>query len=108
MTSSKDLKMTDPNVKELSQFIGGYFHQDWNFEYESEEDAIASFRKESERRDVEAVVRGIDELLDRRVPDIELKRLLYNMGLSFDPIGADGTPSSWLRNIRKNLLETGS
>ena len=97
--------MTALNDERLPQFIGGYFHQDWNVDFESEDDAVRAFRSDVDPQDVRALARAIEDLLQLGLADAALTQRLYEMGLAFQPAGADGSASGWLRELHARLLQ---
>lgn len=104
MTSAK--KIDPASIEPLDDFIGGNFHQDWSMDYDSEEAVISAYREAVGSLAVVEVVKSIDLVLQSALSELEIKQLLYKMGLGIE-IGVDQTPSSWLRGIRENLLGIG-
>ncbi len=101
-----DGTMTASGDERLQQFIGGYFHQDWNVDFESEDDAIHTFRTDVGPQDVQALVRAIEDLIHLGLSNAALTQRLYDMGLAFQPTGADGSALGWLRELRARLEQT--
>jgi hypothetical protein len=87
----------------LEQFLGGYFHQDWAVDYDSEDAVIAAFRDDVGPEGVAEVIASIDALLATPDSDEALKTRLLGMGLASTPSGADGTARGWLREVRAEL-----
>ncbi|MEM7501844.1 MAG: contact-dependent growth inhibition system immunity protein [Pseudomonadota bacterium] len=104
--SFRDSALRADDVEELRQFLSAYFHEDFEVENGSWEDAVAKFRGTESPATVEVVSRQLGELLERDVPDSELRGVLFDLGCYLDPVGLETTARSWLGQVR-NLLDSG-
>lgn len=101
---SNNVDMAGDWERLLGRFLSANFHQDWDADFDSEEAVIKAYRNAVGPVAVSELVRSIDIVLERNVPERELKRLLYDLGLCTE-IGGDGEASRWLRDIRASLLD---
>lgn len=63
---------------ELFQFLAGYFHQDWNCEYDSEDNVVRSFISDSSKETISQVKIELQTLLIKTQNEEELKDILFN------------------------------
>jgi hypothetical protein len=94
--------MNDTAYPALDQFIGAYFHQDWDLDHGTEFEVIDYYIKTSWRGEVERVIEEIARLL-REYPT----GLLAAFNAEFTPdiiIGAnDEEARTWLIRTRDQL-----
>jgi hypothetical protein len=91
-------------LRDLFQFFGGYFHQDWALDYKSDEDAVKDFRTEASPDQIAAVIREIDELLSMGYSEEELRRIAHReLACDYNPSPDGLTMSDWIRRVR-NLI----
>ena len=98
----KDRKDT-AEFENLSNFLGGYFHQDWTLESSSADEVIEKFVHDGDAAATRAVVREIDQLLKTKTSESALKETLRSLGSAYN-YEADGfSASEWLRHVRSKL-----
>ena len=88
----------------LTQFFGGYFHQDWVDEFSTPEDAIDAFRTGASTESICSVCEELDRtlLLVQRGSE-DPQRVLQELGCYYDP-AADGLAvTDWLEQLQKKL-----
>ena len=89
----------------LTQFLGGWFHQDWLDEgYAAPEDVVQAYARDESAKAVRGVMHEIDKLLALRLPPIQMRRLLGDdLGCAYDPTMEDKTYRAWLREVHTLL-----
>jgi len=94
------------NDEELMfQFIGGNFHQDWPYDFDSESAVVLDYRKNVGPAEAHALEAAIDRVLQRGLTEEALIRMLEDYGMATEPIGSDGTATGWLRETANELRE---
>jgi hypothetical protein len=87
----------------LSNFLGGYFHQDWTVGASSADDVIDKFLRDATPEEVRTVVEEINRLLETKVSNIDLENTLRIFGSAYY-FKADGfSASQWLQHICTRL-----
>jgi hypothetical protein len=87
----------------LSNFVGGYFHQDWTIGASSANDVIDRFLQDATLEGVQGVVGDIDRLLITKASETDLENTLRTLGSAYY-FKADGfSASQWLQHIRTRL-----
>jgi len=92
-------------VPGLFQLLGGYLHRDWNLHYASWEDAVSAFSVESPPRTTERAVGDIDRLLAGSATDVQLRRVLEEIGCNVSLQDQGVTAREWLAQLRDRLAE---
>ena len=86
----------------LAGFLSGYFHQDWDVEFETWELAALHFARAGFRRDVDAVIGEIESISRAGVSDERLREMLAGFGCFYWP----SQPAAlWLRSLEAILRE---
>jgi hypothetical protein len=89
----------------LDEFLGAYFHQDWDDIDRTADDVVRRFLGEASREDVNNVVGDIDEVLRTLNGEAEVAALLKEIGCYYEVSAGGFTPSEWLWHVRDLLLE---
>lgn len=91
----------------LTQFLGGWFHQDWLDEgYENPEDVVRAYAKDESSKAVRGTMAEIEKLLAHKLPPTQMRRLLGDdLGCAYDPTVEDKTYRAWLREVLVLLQE---
>lgn len=90
---------------ELYQFFGGYFYQGWPADYRWENSrpefsaVVRHFKAVNPPLTVNKVRIELAELLSLPIDDVELDRVLTELGSNFDSAADDNLPSVWLARI---------
>jgi len=89
--------------EELRQLFGAYFHQDWDFEFDDEDDAVRGYVEGHAHlpEDVVELLHEIDKLLAFSLSDDDLLEALGVLGSDYYPSGAT---NAWLRSLRAKVL----
>jgi hypothetical protein len=89
----------------LKDFLMSYFHQDWDMDGETPDEAITRFLIDrDEALDLRAIVRAIDSLLAEGLADTELSsRLSKQLGCSYYPPGHGQSSHDWLRGVGERV-----
>lgn len=88
--------------------LGAYLHQDWRDEFLTPDDAIAAFRADTPKEDIQAVCDELKAIIPQvaRMPDPD--RFLWDVLWCYYDPKADGlTIADWLEQVRKKLEERG-
>ena len=90
---------------ELSDFFGATFHQDWELEVSSPEDAIELFRKDASKEELKRLTQRIEsELIASQLSDDELLDHLYSeFGSHYYTKGAGLSAREWLLRVVAQL-----
>lgn len=100
--------MNTGQIDALIQMLGGYLHQDWTLQFESEEEAIQAMLNDSEAVRIAEGMRGIDELISGQYSEEEVEDFVYGrIGCYFDPQSIGLSYLSWLRRVREKMGSTG-
>ena len=93
--------MTASDLPNLTQFLGGWFHQDWIDEgYETPADVVRMYAAEETPKAVRATIAEIEKLLARRLPPAQMQRLLGDdLGCAYDPTTDGKSFRAWLREV---------
>jgi hypothetical protein len=87
----------------LSNFFGGYFHQDWTVGASSADEVIEKFVLDATPEEMRTVVAEINRLLEMKASDVDLENALRTFGSAYY-FKADGfSASQWLKHIRTRL-----
>lgn len=90
------------HFERLEQFIGGYFHQDWDIEGESDKEVVLSFKRDNTLKDINLLIIDISEVLSKKT-ESELCILLNKMGCEYY-YQADGkSAKEWLKHLQMIL-----
>lgn len=96
----------------LKYFFGGYFHQDWNLDYSTPEEAIRDYLAEIQKVESTEVIAEInwlrEWLVQVHLPDKDISTLLLEqLHLNYIPVPKDAASyDEWLFNIREQLAKT--
>lgn len=78
--------MTHKKLDPLRQLLGGYFHQDWTEEFDSDASAFQSIIESEPKEQLAAGVDEIGALLAASLPEGDLTAILIGqVGCYFDP-----------------------
>jgi hypothetical protein len=92
-------------MTELKQFLGGYFHQDWESEASDPDAVISQFLEcGPNANEIDCIVSQILCYLEDGKGEAEVERgLLEDLGCYYYP-GADGLSArGWLRHVAERL-----
>jgi hypothetical protein len=96
--------MKPDNVHELSQLLGGYFHQDFLHEFADEEAALTAIVDSEDRLTLQTACRQIDAILDAGFDEPELCEFLgTKLQCSFLPSSCGVSCSTWLVHVKQRL-----
>lgn len=92
----------------LTQFLGGWFHQDWADEgHATPADVVRAYAKDETPKAVSGTILEIDKLLSLRLPPTQMRRLLGDeLGCAYDPTLDGKTFRAWLRDVHGILKKT--
>ena len=87
-------------TNDVSNFLSGYFHEDWETEAESDTEIIASFRQSGVSvASIEALAENLEAVAIEREREISDEWLLKDHGCYYKP-SVDGlSGSDWLRRL---------
>jgi hypothetical protein len=90
-------------LEHLGSFFAAYFHQDWPLGDPPPQRLIDRFARAAPPRTLDAVVSEIDRLLFRFKDQDELRAVLDDLDLEYDPMADGITTRSWLFALRETL-----
>lgn len=89
----------------LRQFFGGYFHEDWNVESNTDADVVALFVHDSSKETLDVVISELDELIRQCTRGKENAETILPELWCYYYYQADGLNGlEWLQSIRSLLL----
>ncbi len=100
--------MTARDLPNLTQFLGGWFHQDWVDEgHATSADVVRAYAKEEAPKTVRATTDEIEKLLALRLPPTQMRRLLGDdLGCAYDPTLEGKSFRAWLREVHGILRKS--
>ncbi|MBX3664755.1 MAG: hypothetical protein KF834_03625 [Burkholderiales bacterium] len=92
--------------KNLEEFLGSYFHQDWTSDAPSSMQIVANYLAEWPIAEANAALQEITSLLSIEKED-ELRKKVIQMGCYFEP-SSEGYASftDWMKAIEKEMCHT--
>lgn len=98
--------MMHEKIENLAQLLGGYFHQDWADEFDSDETALQAIIDSETTDQIRAGVEELERLLADTRSEIELRDFLINeVGCYFDPESQGISYEQWLKKVRGIFAE---
>ncbi len=94
----------------LSQFFGGYFHQDWPLEGDDWPAIVTQYLREVDPDEGRALADAIDALVRSTPDDAEMERIVHHdLGCDYDPRPDLGGPTlrQWLGQVADALRTRG-
>jgi hypothetical protein len=93
--------MTARDLPRLTQFFGGWFHQDWTEEgSESPADVVRAFARDETPKIVREAIKEIAVLLASRLTPTQMRRLIGDdLGCAYDPTLEGKSFRTWLREV---------
>jgi hypothetical protein len=88
--------------EQLSEFLAGYFHQDWHLDDQSWEDVARRFVAESGENAGSLVAEQITLLTDQEESDAKLAEAVESFGCYYWP-GSVAEMRTWLRDLSAEL-----
>ena len=91
---------------ELRQFAGGYFHEDYDLEFATADEAVGGFRQESPSESINTVLHELKSLVDSSLTEDELDDLWINqLHANYDPREDGMTYREWFAHVRELLTQ---
>ncbi len=102
--------MTARDFPQLTQFLGGWFHQDWADEgHATAADVVHAYLRDESPKVVRGTILEIEKLLALRLPPTQMRRLLGDdLGCAYDPTLEGKTFRAWLREVHGVLRKSQS
>jgi hypothetical protein len=93
------------DLPQLTQFFGGWFHQDWTEEgSDSPADVVRAYAKDETPKAVRESTREIETLLASRLPPAQMRRMVADdLGCAYDPTQDGKSYRAWLREVHEIL-----
>ena len=107
---TRDKNSTDYSTAypDLGQFLGCYFHQDWDADYDTWEEGVQQFMRDATSEEVEATRKQLDHLLSRNRDESRIWRNpLHELYCDYDPTADGISYTEWLCQVRDLLNEAG-
>jgi len=97
--------MKASDLPQLTQFFGGWFHQDWMEEgSDSPAEVARTYASDETPKAVREAMREIENLLASRLPPTQMRRLIGDeLGCAYDPTQDGKTYRAWLREVHEIL-----
>lgn len=96
--------MNSQEFSELAQILGGYLHQDWTAEFDSDTAALVDAANSEPKETVMSAVSQIDLLLGKSLTKDEYREyFIGTLGCYFDPGSIGITYPQWLARARDTL-----
>ncbi len=91
----------------LYQFLGGYFHQDWQDDAAEWETIVQRFFSDASANDLQSTAEEIQLLLEKNLSAEELEYVLESLGCEFTPRVDLGDPNlhEWLNVLLTSCKE---
>ena len=96
--------MLQDDYPSLWQLLGGYFHQDWDLDYSSPDEALRDFF-DGQPVLAPRLADEIERVLALEKSDTELDELILEFGSSYLPTSNGVRSQTWLSGIR-DLAQT--
>ena len=91
---------------ELTQFLGGYLHEDWVDDYETADEAVFHFLSVARVEQVSAAKRELDAFMKLNLDDASLAEALsLDLGCSYYPPGDGLSCREWLSTVQALLTQ---
>jgi hypothetical protein len=84
------------------QLLAGYLHQDWTWDHQSPEDAVAHFAASASRETIRAAHAEVADVL-RSMPDPDLEAWFVLTGCMYYPPADRLTIRGWLERVHTQL-----
>ncbi|NMP31718.1 hypothetical protein HII17_09100 [Thalassotalea sp. M1531] len=88
----------------LSQFFGGYFHQDFMEEFGSPENAFNAFLSNSSKDLIKHTHKELDSFLALELSESELAESLGSLYCDYLPSSDNLTINEWLTKLSKSMV----
>ncbi len=89
---------------QLTQFLGGYFHEDWRAEFPDEPAAVHSFVTATSRAGLMRTRAELWRLLDSTRGESGLRHFVASdLGSAFEPGPEFGSMRTWLKSLERRL-----
>jgi len=93
--------MMNEKIEALGLLLGGYFHQDWPDEFDSDVTALQAIVESETIDQIRAGVAEIDSLLAETPSEMELRDILITkLGCYFEPESQGISYEQWLKKVR--------
>jgi hypothetical protein len=95
------------DLPRLTQFFGGWFHQDWTEEgTESPADVVRAYARDETPETVREARQELESLLVSRLPPTQMRRLICDdLGCAYDPTLEGKSFRAWLREVQELLCK---
>ena len=90
------------HFEQLQQLIGGYFHQDWDIEGQSDEEVVFAFVRDNTSETARHVIAEIDDIL-YGISGLDLDELLNYLGCEYSYQTDGKSAAQWLKRLRNVL-----
>ncbi|MFE1747139.1 contact-dependent growth inhibition system immunity protein [Coleofasciculus sp. H7-2] len=91
-------------VPALAQFLGAYFHQDWDLDDPDAKAVVHRYLTGESHSAVQQTINEIDRLLEMTSDDKQLRDILvYDLSCYYDPSFEEISNVEWLHWLQKSL-----
>jgi hypothetical protein len=80
----------------LEQFFGAYFHQDWDNEFESFQDAVSAYRTGEPQETLWTARKELVELMQKDLDEGSFADAIHRLGCYYDPASEGMTYRDWI------------
>jgi len=89
----------------LAQMFCGYFHQDWDYQYESVFEAMEAYIEESSTRERKQVIKELNEILEMELDEPTAFSPALDLGMAADCSTYGFTVRSWFYHVRDRIRQ---
>jgi len=94
--------MSSQSFPSFAQFLGGWFHQDFDLDGDTLEGIVANYKEATDAAEVQAAKQEVDSFLAQSGADID-RAFVEVFSPDVDPAGWGLTTKEWLERIRDLL-----
>jgi len=87
----------------LVQIFCGYFHQDWDYQYESISEALEAYIEESSTRERQQAIEELNVILETELDETTASSLKLDLGMAADCSTYGFTARSWFYHVRDRI-----
>lgn len=101
---AEDFPDLEERFPHLAQFLGAYFHPEWQTEHQQPVRAVAAYMAEALPQEVAATLDELQQLMRTCPGEAELSRALHRgLGCYFNPLAQGRTIAEWLQWLEEEL-----
>ncbi len=87
----------------LAQFLGAYFHEDWQEEFRTEAAAVAAYVEQASPSALQCTHAELGRLWEETQGSDAIERLLADAGCAYNPRPKYRTARAWIRSLTQRI-----